>query len=645
MKKNHKKYILFLLMLSIIGYSQDRNLNKANKKYSNFAYIDAIKTYENIAKKGYKSVEMFQKLGNSYYFNSEFEKAASWYQALFEMAQDIEPEYYYRYSQSLKSIGQYAKSAEMLTQFNQKLNTDLRGKSFMDHQDYLDKIKENSGRYQIQNAKINSEYSDYGSAFFENKIVFTSARDTGNFSKRKHKWTNQYFTNLYASEISLDTVLANPEKFAKNINTRFHDATPVFTKDGKTMYFTRNNLTNGKKGKSDTDITLLKIYKSTLEDGEWKKEVALPFNSDNYSVAHPALSPDDTLLYFASDMPGTMGQSDLFKVKINEDGSFGIPENLGKTINTEGKETFPFISDENELYFASDGHPGLGGLDIYRAKIAVKGTFNIPLNIGEPANSNQDDFGYCINHKTRRGFLTSNRSGGKGSDDIYTFLEKKKLTCEQTLFGYLTDLDSSEILAQVKVSLLDHQFNLIKEVFTDSKGYYEFEIDCENTYYIKTEKEDYRTKEEKFTSSHQHSKIEFPIPLEKKVKQIANGDDLAKIFGIKIIYFDLDKSFIRPDAALELEKILDVMTANPGIKIDIRSHTDSRASFKYNEDLSKRRAKSTMEWLIKNKINSSRLSKNGYGERKLINHCADGVFCNENDHQANRRSEFIVSGL
>lgn len=639
-------------MIASASYAQEGKVKKGNKEYDKFAYIDATKTYERIAEKGYKSADLFQRLGNAYYFNSNLEKAAKWYGELFSMNEEVVPEYYYRYAQSLKSIGQYAKADEMMVQFNKKSSEDLRGKIFNDKQNYMDIIKANSGRYIIKDAGINSQYSDYGSAYSGNKLIFTSSRDTGNFAQRKHQWSNQYFTNMYSSDITpkdekgiVEDSLSVPEKFAKNINSRFHEATPVFTKDGKTMYFTRNNFNNGKKGKDANRITLLKVYKATLIDNQWKNAEELPFNSDSYSVAHPTLSPDEKTMYFASDMPGTHGQSDLWKVKINEDGSFGTPENLGVSINTEGKESFPIFTNENELYFATDGHPGLGGLDIFMSRMNADGSFKEPINIGAPANSPQDDFAYLIDTKTRKGFLTSNRDGGKGYDDIYKFLETRKLVCEQVLSGIVTDLDTGEILPNTKVTLFDDKFNVIKEVISDDKGFYTFEVECGKSYFIRAEKDAYETKEQKITIPTLTGKTDLPIQLEKKVKPVVVGDDLAKAFGIKIIYFDLDKWNIRPDAALELEKILDVMKQYPNMKIDVRSHTDSRQTHKYNEKLSDRRAKSTMSWLVKNGIDANRLTGKGYGETQLVNKCADGVKCSEDEHQANRRSEFIITAL
>lgn len=641
-----KNYILFITILcsfSFNGHAQKAKLAAADKKYDNYAYIDAIKTYERVAQKGYKSVDMFQKLGNAYYFNSDYQNAAKWYAELFAMNTELTPEYYYRYSHSLKSIGDFKKSDEMLALFNQKSGNDSRGK--LSKSDYLAEIKANSGRYDVEDAGINSKYSDYGSAIYLDKVVFTSSRDTGSLAQRKHKWTNQYFTNLYTANFGDGMTLNGVKKFDKIINSRFHESTPAFTKDGKTMFFSRNNFIDSKKGKSESNVTLVKIYQASLENGKWDNVKEVPFNSNNYSTAHPALSTDEKTLYFASDMPGTLGQSDLYKVKINEDGSFGSPENLGNAINTEGRETFPSVTDENEIYFASDGHPGLGGLDIFVSKINPDGTFGKVQNIGEKANSNKDDFAYLIDTKTRRGFFTSNRDGGQGYDDIYKFLETKRLLCEQELYGEITDLETSVILPGAKVSLFDSRFNLVSVTNSDDKGNYSFTVECGKTYNVRAEKTEYTTKEQKVTIDDKRGKTHFPIALEKATCKVAIGDDLGKCFGIKMIYFDLDKYDIRREAAFDLEKILDVLSQNPSMKLDIRSHTDSRQTFKYNEILSEKRANATIKWLIKNGVDPSRLTGRGYGETQLVNQCADGVKCSEEEHQLNRRSEFIITGL
>ena len=644
MKIKNFFYSTVLLVIAVQAYGQ-KDVANGDKKYDNYSYIDAIATYERVAEKGYKDEKMFQKLGNAFYFNAELIKAERWYTELFAMNQEQEPEYFYRYSQSLKAVGNYTKANEMLEEFNKRLGYDQRGQLYVAQRNYQEEIKANSGRYEMADAGVNSEYSDYGSALLNGNLVFASARDTGGVSKKIFKWTNKSFTNLYSAAIMPAGEMGKPERFSKKINSKFNESTPVFTQDGQTMYFTRNNFLDGKRRKDSKNITLLKLYKATLEEGSWVNVTELPFNSDEYSIAHPALSTDGQTLYFASDMPGTLGQSDLFFVKINNDGTYSAPQNLGKAINTEGRETFPFISADNELYFASDGRPGLGGLDIFVSKINDDASYGDVQNVGAPINGGQDDFAMMIDSKNHNGFFTSNRNGGNGYDDIYRFTEIRKLNCEQTLTGDINDSETLTFLGGTKVTLLDSQFKLVKEIIADANGKYAFEVECGKTYYVRAEKESYETKEAKASIAKTAGKTEVSLQLVKRIKPIAVGTDLAKTLDIPIIYFDLDKSVIRKDAAFELEKVLAAMQQYPKMKIDVRSHTDSRQTHEYNAKLSDKRAKATIAWLIKNGIDTTRLTGKGYGETQLVNHCADGVKCTGAEHQANRRSEFIIVSM
>lgn len=644
------KFRLYTIaLLSIITFdanAQQVKLKKANKAYDNYAYIDAIKTYERVAEKGYKDAEMLKKIANAYYFNAEFDKAEKWYAELFAIAQEVEPEYYYRYAQSLKSVAKYDEANMMLEQFNAKSGNDSRARLYEQHKDYLKVIEENSGRFVTENAGINSEYSDYGTAFLGNQLVFASSRVVKGTSRKIQKWNNQSFTGLYAATVDGDGNLQEPERFQANIDSKFNEATPVFTNDGKTIYFTRNNYNDGKKRKDSDRVTLLKLYKGTLNDqGKFVNIVELPFNSNEYSTAHPALSPDEKTLYFASDMPGSLGLSDLYKVSIKDDGSFGTPENLGLAINTEGKETFPFVSNDNELYFSSDGHPGLGGMDVFVSKIE-NDSFGAITNIGAPINGPMDDFAFLIDTKTQVGFFSSNREGGLGYDDIYKFKETRKLSCEQSLKGMVKDLATGEPLRDTKLTLFDEKMNRISDTYSDQKGNYVFDkVECKKVYYVRAEKRDYNTVEEMTVIGKETGFTTLDFEMEQTVVPVEVGDDLAKTFKIKIIYFDLDKWNIRPDAAIDLAKIVDVMKQYPDMKVDVRSHTDSRQTHKYNELLSSRRAKSTMEWMISQGISQDRLTAKGYGETRLINKCADGVECSEEEHQLNRRSEFIITAL
>jgi len=647
--------IVAILLKGFLVNAQEVKINKANKNYDKFAYVDAIKTYEKVAEKGYKSAEIFQKLGNAYYFQSKLEDANKWYTELFAMNQEVEPEYYFRYAQTLKSAGDYKKADQMMEKFYQKNATDTRAKIGMAQKDYLAEIKKNSGRYRIENAGINSEFSDYGTAFYKNELVFASARDTGSVSSKKHSWTNQSYTNLYGAKITDNGNFESPEKFSKNVSSKYHESTPVFTQDGNTMYFTRNNFNKGKKGRDSERAILLKLYKATKEGDKWTNVIELPFNSNEYSVAHPTLSPDEKTLYFVSNMPGTIGgsQSDIFKVSINADGSYGTPENLGDKINTEARETFPYVTDKNELYFASDGHPGLGGLDVFVTQLKDDGSVGNIKNVGEPVNSKMDDFAFLIDTKTKIGFVSSNRKEDNlGYDDIYKFTEILPIPkdCEQFLNGIVVDKDSQEPIANARVVLYDSTENKLKELTSDAQGKYDFGVvECDTKLKIRSEKPTYNTNEISVTIPKESGTTTSKVALELTEKPLKPGDDLRTALGIEIIYFDLDKSNIRPDAAVELTKVLEVMKEYPKMKIDVRSHTDCRQTAAYNLSLSDRRAKSTIAWLIKNGIEADRLTGKGYGESQLVNDCAceptNQSNCTEEQHQRNRRSEFIIMSL
>ena len=626
--------LVFVLSITIGAFAQGSKLNKADKKYDKYSYIDAIEIYEKVAEKGYKSAELFEKLGNAYYFNGELDKASKWYGELFALNQEVDSEYYFRYAQALKAEGNYEKSNQYMELFAQKTN-DTRAKLFQENKDYLTDIDAVSGKYTMDKTDINSEFYDYGPTFFGKQIVFTSSRSEGNQYSKIHEWTKQNFTDLFVASIDNEGKLGSVENFSKTVNTKYNESSPVFTKDGKTMYFTRNNYNDGKKRKSDDKVIMEKIYKAELINGEWTNVKELPFSNDNYKTAHPTLSPDEKTMYFASDMPGSFGNSDLYKVSIDSNGNFGSPENLGPTINTEGRETFPFVDADNNLFFASDGHPGLGGLDIFEAK-ANKNSFEKPVNVGKPLNSPMDDFGYITN-KDGLGFFSSNRDGGTGFDDIYTFT-----VCTHTLSGLITDIDTKEILLNAKVILFDDKMNKISETTSSDKGAYSFKVECNKKYYVRASKEEYETTEKSFGPVTKTGESKLNIELKRNIFPVEVGTDLAKILDVSIIYFDLDKWNIRPDAAEDLEKIIAVMNQYPNMTIDIRSHTDSRQTHKYNELLSDRRAKSTLEFMVKNGINRNRLTAKGYGETQLVNNCSDDVPCSEAEHQKNRRSEFIV---
>jgi len=632
------KYRTLYLSLFVFGFfsvvfSQQKKIEKAGNKYDNFAYVDAINVYEKVANKGFVSEEILKKLGNAYFFQGNYPSALKWYDSLFQLSKNIENEYYFRYSHCLKSIGNYEKSNLISQELIHKA-ANKNTVSNHSNKDYLAEIQKNSGRYSIKEAEFNSEFYDFCPSFYGDKIVFTSSRGTSKLLEKKHKWTNQYFTNLY--EYSVDN---NVKPLSSVVNSNYNESSSVFTKDGKIMYFTRNNYISKNAKTNSENTVLLKIYSAKFIDGKWGNIQELPFNNDGYNCAHPALSTDEKTLYFVSDMPGSFGASDLYKLAIKGNNVFGKPQNLGKEINTEGRETFPFVASDTEFYFASDGIAGLGGLDVFVSKISDKG-YSAPINLGTPVNSNADDFGFIINSTTKQGYFSSNRKENNlGYDDIYQFTENEPIKeCTKSIKGFVQDAISKEVVL-TKVILYNEKHEITATYTTNATGFYEFnEIPCA-TYFVRVSNTDY-SDNEAFVPIDSPGNLNIAIT--PKTIKLKIGDDLRTALGIETIYFDLDKWNIRSDAAVELSKIETVLKDHPNMKISIRSHTDSRQSHKYNQELSEKRAISTKKWLIANGISEDRLEAKGYGETQLLNECSDGVACSEVAHQLNRRSEFII---
>lgn len=651
-KKIKQLSFLGLLLLCSNVYSQTSAQRKADQQYDQLAYVDAIKVYEKIANKGHVNTDILSKLGDAYYFNGKLNEANKWYADLIESdyqdkdLSQISSEYYYRYAQTLRSIEDYEKASQIMQEFANREQSDSRVLLFEANKDYLQQIENGYERYEIKNLDINSPYSDFGAALLEDKLVFTSARNTQEVGTRKiHSWTNESFTSLYETQITSDGNFSEPTILGKEVDSKVNDASAVFTKEGTTMYFTRNNSkTSGKKKLNRSKSSLLKLYKATLSaSGMWDEVVELPFNSDNFNTAHPALSPDGKWLYFTSDRKGTLGSSDIFRVEILPNNQYGEVINIGENVNTSGRETFPFISSDNYLFFASDGHPGLGGLDVFASKINADGSLEKPVNLGSPINTPADDFSFYIDVVTQKGFVSSNRAGGHGGDDIYFFKEK---ACTTWIEGVLTDLKTNEVLVDALVIITSVDKQQVDSIYTDQSGYYKSSaIACLGQYRIQGQKKDYSTVEVLASLKGEPTQTKVDLALEKSTLSFGPNDDLFKKLNLQPIYFDFDKSNIRQDAAIELAKVVEVMKEYPTMIIDVRSHTDSRGNDQYNMSLSDRRVKSTIKWMIEQGISKERLSGKGYGESQLINNCSNGVPCTIEQHQLNRRSEFIILSM
>ena len=645
------RYICVVLvsMFALSAYAQNGKIKSVEDDYKDFAYVKTSEVLLEVANKGYKSAELFQKLANSYYFNNDMENAVKWYGELMAMNEVIDPEYYFRYALALKGLKNYKESDKWMNKFNELKPDDLRGKAFLSKVDYKSTIEELSrDDIEIQNLDINTELSDFGTTEYENGIVFASARNGG----RKYRWNEEPYLDLFSVE-KTQNGYGEVKEIDGKVNTKYHESSAVFSPNGKYMFFTRNNFFRMKYKEDEAGINRLQLYRATLsEDGTWDEIHKIHFNSEDYSVAHPALNLTGSRLYFASDMPGTFGQSDIFVVDVNDDGTLGEPENLGSSINTEGQESFPFINTSGDLYFSSNGYPGLGGFDVFKSEEldqTVQGgsNRNFPIeNVGKPVNSAFDDFGYYENLVTKRVYFSSNREGGKGSDDIYTFEIPE---CEQLVAGTVQDKKTDELIPNATVILFDGEGNEIERKTVGADAAFEFDLDCEKEYLIRGEKETYASDEKRFTTPKRNQELQLQLLLEIDEQQIEPCDDLAKVLDIPIIYFDFDKFNIRYDAEVELQKVLAVLNKYPTMKIDIRSHTDCRATMAYNERLSENRAQSTRQYLIDNGIAADRLTAKGYGESQLVNDCGceptNESSCSEAEHQLNRRSEFIITSI
>lgn len=639
-------FTIGVFLLSAICFSQEKSskLNQGNKLSEEYAYFKAIDIYEKVAAQGYKSVELFEKLGDAYFFNGEYAKAHKWYDELFKINEiAVDPIYYYRFSQVLKSVGNVEKSQEYLNEFSNRNKKDSRSLQYIENRNYLDEIEDNSNRYTINDAGVNSSFSDYGAAIFKDKVVFTSSRVPDGEKGKRDNWTYDYFSSLYIAPILKSGALGNVEVFAKEIQTEYHESAPFFSKDGNTMYFTKTN--EGRKN-SKSKKAFLKIYKATLVSGKWDYIVELPFNNNEYNCAHPILSPDEKFLYFVSDMPGGYGDNDIYKVAITGADSYGTPINLGKNINTSGKETFPIINSNNELYFASDGHLGLGGLDIFATNIQFDNYNSKVVNLGKPINSEFDDFGFVrLEDDIKLGFFSSNRDGGKGKDDIYSFVELVPLVLTTKIGGQIIDAMTQEPIPNVVVTIYDQNHKLLANTVTDQNGRSPSITDNNprgNIYYVHAEIPGYDAHELSLDSKTADLEKGFIMNILQSKKNVEVGDDLAKILAIKGVLFDLDKYNIRFDTEVELQKIVQLMNDYPSIEIEVRAHTDSRHTNSYNKRLSKKRANSTKDYLIANGISKKRIGTKACGELYLLNHCENDVYCTELEHEVNRRCEFIV---
>lgn len=624
-----KKTLLFIFTFPLFVFSQSKELIRADKAFALEHYVESIKLFENLVDKGVDKPEVYQKLGDANYLNANYVQAYKWYLKLSGLNYQMDAEHQYRFAQTLKSVGLNEESNKEMALFAKKYPNEIRTDQYK--KGFNDKTKLLFSN--VSSLAFNSKYSDYGTAIKGDTIIFASSR---NFvlDNTTYARTNQAFTSLFQTVKLSSGEYTSPKLFSKSSFSIYHEATPVFTKDGKNMYYSQNRFS--KKSKTKLVNGLYKIYKSVYTNGKWHNEGPISFGeNDSIRIADPALSPDGKYLYFAADFKESFGKSDLFKVAINSDGTFGELEHLSNKINSEGRESFPFITEDNTLIFASDGYPGFGGLDLYSIDLSDPNA--VVTNLGANVNSPYDDFSLITNTDMNLGYFSSNRPGGIGDDDVYTF-ELAYLPISMS--GIVLDEITNEIIPNATVIVLDETGNIVATLQSDLNGKFALNnLKRDSKYTLKIQQIDNSIVER--TVNTYKKDINETILIKKVVPE--PQIDFESLLNSNIIYFDTDKFFIRKDAKLELDKVVAILNQYPQINIEIGSHTDSRESKKYNLRLSQQRANATLEYLVLKGIDRSRLTAQGYGESQLVNDCKDGVKCSNAEHQKNRRSVFKLT--
>ncbi len=571
--------------------------------------------------------------------NKEAETA---YSELLRSTEHLTPEDYYNYAMILKSNGKYDEADKWMETFHDLKPDDIRGKSYMTNKAKIKELLKETGKYKITNLYANTEDGDFAPSFYKDRIVFASSR-TDKSNPKNYNWNGKPFLDMYVSDIDGDQ-LKTPSVFDKNLNSKMHDGTASFNKDGTFMAFTCNNQDLTRKDK----YVKLQIFFSSFKDGKWTKNEPFFLNNKDYSVGHPCLTPDGNTMYFSSDMPGGLGKADIYRIKKDEKGNWGKPENMGNKINTEGDDMFPFFESTNSiLFFTSNGHYGLGGLDIFTCALTERECGPV-LNAGFPLNTQYDDFSIIANDSITKGYFSSNREGGCGDDDIY-FVDISKMNLGKKIIGVAKDKDMN-ILPNTFVTLKDDAGNVLDTFTTKANGSYVFLVDADKNFKLTGKKEKYSegTNTASTYGSEFVVKADVTLLTEEEIieKKIEAGNDLASIPGLNPIFFDLDKYDIRPDAQTELDKIVKIMNDHPDMVIELGSHTDCRHTKLYNQILSNHRAKASANYIRKRITNPDRIYGKGYGESKLIAGCAcEGKVvsdCTEDEHQKNRRTEFII---
>lgn len=731
---------VFLLIATNHGLAQNWKIKKAEKLYTNLAYHEALPLFERAEKQDGGNFYLWNRIAYCNYFMGNSESSEMYLLKCADSAQMSADDYFYL-AQSFKQNGKYLQSDSAMLKMHNIKGTDFRAVSFIENKNYFQEIQKKGSVFEIKNLKVNSAYPDFGGypSADENSFYYVSGLPVSKPIQSTWSWNYTPFLDLYRGKRADSMEINQTVRLKKSVNSNYHEGPLCFSADGKTVFFTRNNLHRGKERRDSVGNQNLMLFVADVKgDGTWENIRELPFNSKSYSVGHPTLSVDNKTLYFVSDMPGGFGKTDIYSVSIEGNNTFGKVQNLGDWINTEGSEMFPWMDQKGNFFFSSDGFIGLGGLDVF---VVLNGKKSI-IPVGMPVNSSKDDFAFIMLSDGKTGYFSSNRTGGKGSDDIYSFFLLKPFESPLEINLNILASKDEEFIPGTKIQLRDSLGNEIGTGVANENGKWTtvLQKEYQGKVTVTADNEHYYSEIATFDIPKGATKIEQAITLNpkekfalqatvtnantgtvidsvlvkiedlksktiiyegytnldgicfqpmKEVKEndrfslqvtcqktgylpvsakinvlfdqeiveidkqmslnlvpLEKGMDLASIIEIKPIYFDLNKYNIRPDAAVELEKIIKVMNDYPTMVIELGSHTDCRSSYAYNEKLSDNRAKASAAYIKARISNPERIYGKGYGEYKLKNDCAcEGPVkstCSEAEHQENRRTEFII---
>jgi outer membrane protein OmpA-like peptidoglycan-associated protein/tetratricopeptide (TPR) repeat protein len=636
--------LAIILIAAFLASCANGYIKSGDKEIENLSYSKAITKYEKAVKKQPDNMSLKLKLADAHQHLNHSDIAESYYQDVADSMELPDP-HKLKFAQVLMKNNKYDDAKGYLTSYLESNPSDQLARDLLASTSKVDELKEDTSAYILSPVPLDFTVSMFGPAYYDKGIVFAGETEIVSAAST-NPWTGYSFLDLFYIEKDGDGNWDIAEKFSEELNGKFHDGPASFNKAQDMIVYTRSAMKNEKKQLvNEENENQFSLYMSKKTGETWSDPQELPFNSMEYSVGHPALSADGKTLYFVSDMPGGYGGSDIYKT-THDGSSWSEPVNLGKTINTPGNEVFPHLGNDDKLYFSSEGHQNLGGLDVFVSQNR-SGVWSSPINLAYPLNSSQDDFAIAVSDNDTTGFVSSNRSG---SDMIYEFV---KVPPVYILNGIAKLKSTGAPIAGVQVKLINLTAADSAVIVTGVDGKFTYNLLPNQSYRVVGSKEGYFTVSKNFETTAKSE--EKNVPLEFEIDEIVasqsgtgsgnpkfRGATALKTYDVGDVFYDYNSAKIRKDAEDDLNNLVRLLKDNPGVSIELQSHCDSRGSDGYNQNLSNKRAQSVVDYLIAKGIAKGRLQAKGFGESQLVNNCTDGVECTEEEHQANRRTEFIV---